>query len=65
MEDDVIYRVRPHILRRVVDSETELVGTTHVDGKEVLLVPVTEEAAKECVAIEAYSGFATEPTTAN
>jgi hypothetical protein len=55
-----VHRVRPHILRRTTGETTEDVATAHVDGREVLIVPVTEEAAVEAAATPAYAGL--EPT---
>src|SRR3712207_6559793 len=60
LEADV-YRVQPFVLRRILDKDTEHVATADVDGKPALLVPVTEEAAKEANAV--YADFEALPVT--
>ena len=61
--EDVIYRVKPHVLRRITGTREEEVATAHVDGREVLIVPVTEEAAEKCSRMPAYDGLEALPVT--
>jgi hypothetical protein len=42
-----VYRVRPHVFRRPINEEYECVGLAEVDGKPVLVVPISEEIAEE------------------
>jgi hypothetical protein len=43
---DDTYRVCPHILRRLLNPEREVVAMANMDGRPALIVPITEEAVE-------------------
>jgi hypothetical protein len=43
---DDTYRVCPHILRRLLNPEREVVAMADMDGRPALIVPITEEAVE-------------------
>jgi hypothetical protein len=62
MTEDV-KRVHPFILRSVTAPDGELVGTVRDEGRKLLLLPLSPEAAQECVSSPEYEHLLPTPVT--